>query len=241
MHDQQALYGDKQITVFAGDNIGASPLVDGLFYGEPTTIATNLMNVDFASVGNHEFDKGADRAAAHPERRLPGRRRLHRGAVRAGRRRHDRHVYPGADFQYLSANVVRDDNGQTLFPAYGTKRFKSDSGKKFEIGFIGEVLEATPDDRHARPASPGSTFQDEADAANRAVAELRSRGVNTNILVIHQGGFQAGTAALNGCAGNLAGSDIAEIADAARPVDQGDRLGATPTPSTAARSRRPTA
>ena len=30
--------------------------------------------------------------------------------------------------------------------------------------------------------------------------------------MIHQGGFQSGTATLNGCAGNLAGSDIAEIA-----------------------------
>ena len=30
--------------------------------------------------------------------------------------------------------------------------------------------------------------------------------------MIHQGGFQSGTATLNGCAGNLAGSDIDEIA-----------------------------
>ena len=58
--DKQAQYGDNEITVFAGDNIGASPLVDGLFFGEPATIVANLMNVDFASVGNHEFDKGKD-------------------------------------------------------------------------------------------------------------------------------------------------------------------------------------
>ena len=119
-------------------------------------------------------------------------------------------TYPGADFQYLSANVVRDDNGKTLFPAYGTKRIKSDSGKKFEIGIIGEVLESTP--TIVTPSGvAGLTFQDEADAANRAVADLKRRGVNTSVLVIHQGGFQAGTATLNGCAGNLAGSDIEEI------------------------------
>ena len=58
----------------------------------------------------------------------------------------------------------------------------------------------------------GLTFQDEADAANKAVAELADKGVKIPILVIHQGGFQAGAATLNGCAGNLAGSDIAAIA-----------------------------
>src|SRR4029453_5722524 len=57
--DRQALYGGQQATVFAGDNIGASPLANGLFFEEPITIASNLMNVDFASVGNHEFDKGS--------------------------------------------------------------------------------------------------------------------------------------------------------------------------------------
>ena len=57
--DKQAQYGDLQATIFAGDNIGASPLANGLFFEEPITIASNLMHVDFASVGNHEFDKGS--------------------------------------------------------------------------------------------------------------------------------------------------------------------------------------
>jgi 5'-nucleotidase len=216
VHDKQAAYGDKQISLVAGDNIGASPLVDGLFFGEPSTIVTNLMNVDFASVGNHEFDKGKDELL-----------RIQNGGCRsdvgctaapyalAGGGTTD--TYPGADFQYLSANVVRNDNGQTLFPASGTVRIKSDSGKKFEIGIIGEVLEATP--TIVTPAGvAGLTFQDEADAANAVVAQLRRKGVNTNVLVIHQGGFQQGAASLNGCGGNLAGSDILEIASRLDPA-----------------------
>ena len=210
VEDKQALYGDKEISVIAGDNIGASPLVDGLFFGEPSTIVTNLMNADFASVGNHEFDKGKDELL-----------RIQNGGCRADvgctaapyalANGGTTNTYPGADFQYLSANVVRNDNGKTLFPAFGTKRIKSDSGKKFEIGIIGEVLEATP--TIVTPTGvAGLTFQDEADAANVVVKQLQKKGVNTSVLVIHQGGFQAGTAALNGCAGNLAGSDIAEIA-----------------------------
>ena len=209
VHDKQALYGDHQLSVIAGDNIGASPLVDGLFFGEPSTIVTNLMRPDFASVGNHEFDKGS----AELLRIQNGGCRADVGCTAApyalaGGGTTD--TYPGADFQYLSANVVRDDTGQTLFPAYGIKRFKSDSGKKFSIGVIGEVLESTP--TIVTPAGvAGLTFQDEADAANRAVADLRNQGVNTSVLVIHQGGFQSGAATLNGCAGNLAGSDIEAI------------------------------
>jgi 5'-nucleotidase len=215
VHDKQAAYGKKQISVIAGDNIGASPLVDGLFFGEPSTIVTNLMNADFASVGNHEFDKGA----AELLRIQQGGCRTDVGCTAApyalsGGGTAD--VYPGADFQYLSANVVRNDNGQTLFPAYGTRTIKSDSGKKFQVGIIGEVLEATP--TIVTPTGvAGLTFEDEADAANDAVAELERRGVHTSVLVIHQGGFQAGTATLNGCAGNLAGSDIAAIAERLDP------------------------
>src|SRR5512132_3600915 len=55
--DRQALYRGRQATILAGDNIGASPLANGLFFEEPITIASNLMKVDFGSVGNHEFDK----------------------------------------------------------------------------------------------------------------------------------------------------------------------------------------
>ena len=210
VHDKQEQYGRQQISVIAGDNIGASPLVDGLFFGEPSTIVTNLMNPDFASVGNHEFDKGAAELL-----------RIQRGGCRADvgctaapyarARGHNTNRYPGADFQYLSANVVRDDTGRTLFPAYGVKRIRGDNGRRIEVGIIGAVLEATP--TIVTPTGvAGLTFVDEADAANRAVERLERRGVDTAVLVVHQGGFQSGAATLNGCAGNLAGSDIAEIA-----------------------------
>jgi 5'-nucleotidase len=206
--DRQATYGSRQATVLAGDNIGASPLANGLFFEEPITVASNLMRVDFASVGNHEFDKGRaellriQNGGCHVQGCTAAPYALPDGGTTD--------VYPGADFQYLSANVVVDATGQTLFPAVGTKQFKSKSGKKFEVGFIGEVLEATP--TIVTPTGvAGLTFQDEADAANRAVARLKRRGVDTSVLVIHEGGFQT-TAALNGCAGNLAGSAIADIA-----------------------------
>jgi 5'-nucleotidase len=212
--DRQQMYRGHEATVFAGDNIGASPLANGLFFEEPITIATNLMNVDFASVGNHEFDKGKDELL-----------RIQNGGCKPVvgctaapyvKGRHTTNRYPGADFQYLSANVTVDATGRTLFPAFGIKEFRSDSGKKFGIGFIGEVLKDTP--TIVTPTGvAGLTFSDEADAANKAVKQLRHKGVKTSVLVIHQGGFQNAPAALNGCAGNLAGSDIVKIAERLDP------------------------
>jgi 5'-nucleotidase len=207
--DRQARYGNNQATVLAGDNIGASPLANGLFFEEPIVVASNLMHVDFGSVGNHEFDKGKDEL-----------QRIQNGGCNAGGCTAAPYalpgggttdVYPGADFQYLSANVVVDATGRTLFPAFGVKTFRADHGnRKVKVGFIGEVLKETP--TIVTPTGvAGLTFQDEADAANRAVAQLRDKGVETSILVIHQGGFQTSGAALNGCAGNLAGSAIANI------------------------------
>jgi 5'-nucleotidase len=216
--DKQAAYGANQATVLAGDNIGASQLASALFHDEPITIASNLMHVDFASVGNHEFDEGSaellrvqnggchptDGCAAAPYKLANG------GTT---------NVYPGADFQYLSTNVVVDATGQTLFPETAIKQFNSTDGKrKVKIGFIGETLEGTP--TIVTPSGvAGLTFQDEADAANRAVAALADKGVKIPILVVHQGGFQSSApTAVNGCAGNLAGSDIVEIASRLDPA-----------------------
>jgi hypothetical protein len=43
------------------------------------------------------------------------------------------------------------------------------------------------------------------------------RGLKIPILIVHQGGFQNPSSALNGCAGNLAGSDIEKIAQRLDP------------------------
>ena len=205
--DRQAIYGDLQTTLQAGDNIGAGQLANGLFHEEPITIASNLMNVDLASVGNHEFDKGSDEllriqeGGCHPDGCTGKPYALAGGGTTD--------VYPGADFQYLSGNVVVDATGETLLPASLVQTFESGTGTTIPVGFIGMVLEATP--TIVTPTGvAGLTFQDEAEAANREAKELLALGVRTSVLVIHEGGFQSG-ASLNGCAGGLAGSPILDI------------------------------
>jgi 5'-nucleotidase len=63
----------------------------------------------------------------------------------------------------------------------------------------------------------GLTFEEEADVANAVVRDQKAKHIGTWVLVVHQGGQQSGTATLNGCAGDLAGSDIDKIAQRLDP------------------------
>ena len=46
------------VVVSAGDLIGASPLVSGLYHDEGTIETMNRLGLEISAVGNHEFDKG---------------------------------------------------------------------------------------------------------------------------------------------------------------------------------------
>ena len=79
-HLQQLRAGHKNsITVSAGDNIGASPLISGYFHDEPAIEALNALKLEIASVGNHEFDEGSaellrmQNGGCRPSTKDPGR------------------------------------------------------------------------------------------------------------------------------------------------------------------------
>lgn len=48
----------ESIRVQAGDMVGASPANSGLLQDEPTVKTFNAMNVEYGTLGNHEFDEG---------------------------------------------------------------------------------------------------------------------------------------------------------------------------------------
>jgi 5'-nucleotidase len=170
------------LVVSAGDLIGASPLLSALFHDEPTIEAMNLLGLDFNAVGNHEFDEGAAELL-----------RMQSGGCHPTDGCLDGDGFAGADFQFLAANVVRKDNGKTLFPAY---KIRSVGGAKLAI--IGVVLEGTP--TIVTPSGvAGLEFKDEAETVNALIPQLKAKGVNAIAVLIHEGGVQSGT--FNGCVG----------------------------------------
>ncbi len=174
----------NSVTVAAGDLVGASPLLSAAFHDEPTIEALNLAGLDYASVGNHEFDEGAAELL-----------RIQRGGCHPTDGCADGTPYRGARFQYLSANVFRSATGRPLLPPYAVHTVHG-----VRIGFIGMTLEGTPG-IVSQDGVAGLAFADEADTANRYARELRARGVETIVVLLHEGGAQTGSGGINDCAG----------------------------------------
>lgn len=179
----------NSVTVSAGDTIGASPLVSAYYLDEPTIAAMNLLGLEFNSVGNHEFDRGADEL-----------RRMQRGGCAKFTARTPCAVDPftGARFRYLAANV-RQADGSTIFPATALKRFETQGGPII-IGFIGMTLKQTGN--LVTPSGVrGLAFSDEADTANALVPQLKAAGADAIVLLLHQGGKLPQFTTGNGCDG----------------------------------------
>ncbi|HEU4945879.1 MAG TPA: bifunctional metallophosphatase/5'-nucleotidase [Kribbella sp.] len=198
--------GEETATVAAGDLIGASPLLSAAFHDEPTIEAMNLMGLDAASVGNHEFDEGW-----HELLRMQNGGCLDDGDGQNNQNSCPDHKFEGAAFDYLSANVFFDNTDQTLLAPYTVKTFKS--GEK--VAFIGMTLEATPN-IVTRSGVEGLTFTDEVETANKLVPGLKAKGIESIVVLLHEGGFPADPKAYNSCPG-ISGpvTDIAKNLDPA--------------------------
>ena len=190
----------NSITVAAGDLIGASPLASAYFLDEPTIDAMNMLGLNLASVGNHEFDKGSAELL-----------RMQNGGCGKNTSRVPCRIEPfaGARFQYLAGNVLRSDN-TSIFPATAIRQ-----AGPIKIGFIGETLKET-----ATLVSPagvaGLHFTDEAATANALVPQLKAAGADAIVLLIHQGGKVPDTYEEQGCNGFT--GDILPILDKLDPA-----------------------
>lgn len=191
------------IVVAAGDLIGASPLISALFHDEPTIETLNRLGLDLSSVGNHEFDKGKQELL-----------RIQRGGCSTqdqntckGREVGTPVPFEGAKFEYLAANVFDTATGETILPPYAVRTFGG-----VRIAFIGLTLKNTPE--MVTPSGVASLrFADEASTINQIVRQLRPQGIQSFVVLIHQGGLQTtkGTPDINACEGGLAGSPIEGI------------------------------
>ncbi|WP_055489414.1 bifunctional UDP-sugar hydrolase/5'-nucleotidase [Streptomyces sp. TP-A0356] len=162
--------------LFSGWEFDAESLAD-----EPTIEALNRLGLDFATAGNHEFDKSPAFLTAHMEAGVPF---PHVGQDDAfpdstGRR------FRGADFRYYSANMVWSRNGHTVLPPYNIEWVDAGNGRRLPIGFI--HLTAVGTDTGSTSYQPALSSLDEIATANRRAAELKARGVNAIVLSMHDG------------------------------------------------------
>jgi len=160
----------NSIFVAAGDIIGASPLLSGMFHDEPTVEALSRMGLEASAVGNHEFDKG-----------VPELLRLQKGGCHPLDGCRGGHVFKGARFQYLAASTVTTATGKTILPSYYVKRFEG-----VPVAFIGLTRRETPS--LVSPAAvAGLSFRDEAETVNALVPKLKAAGIAAIVVMIHKG------------------------------------------------------
>jgi len=165
----------NSIFVAAGDLIGASPLLSAMFHDEPTIESLSMMGLEISSVGNHEFDEGKAELL-----------RMQNGGCHPTDHCQGPHPFTGARFHYLAASTFDKETGKTIFPPYEIREFEG-----IPVAFIGLTLKGT-----AEIVSPtgiaGLEFHDEAETVNALVPELRARGIEAIVVLIHEGGYPTG-------------------------------------------------
>ena len=174
---------EHSVTAAAGDLIGGSPFLSGLFHDEPSVETLEAMKLDVSSVGNHEFDEGLTELY----------RMQFGGCHPVDGCYFPEAPYDGAAFPWLAANVTFEETGETVLPPTWTKVVEG-----VKVGFIGMTLEGTPELVAARGIE-GLSFNDEVESANAAAAHLQQRNVDAIVVLLHEGGLQTGT--YQDCAG----------------------------------------
>ena len=188
---------DNSIFVSAGDLIGASPLISALFHDEPTIEAMNLIGLDINGVGHHEFDEGTAELL-----------RMQNGGSHPVDGDLDGDGFAGADFEFLAANVVNDETGESLFPAYTIRNYQG-----VKVAFIGMTLQGTPS--IVTPSGiAGFTFNDEIETVNALVPMLQQNNIESIVVLLHEGGFS------NGGPGDCGSELVGPIADIAAGLDE---------------------
>ncbi|MFI9075050.1 bifunctional metallophosphatase/5'-nucleotidase [Streptomyces sioyaensis] len=181
-HLERLRDGRRNSLFFApGDLFSGWEFDAAAFADEPTIEALNAMGLDFASAGNHEFDKSATFLTSHMEDGdgYPTVGRDDDFTDSTGRR------FRGAEFPYYSANMVWRSNGELVLPPYNIVHVDAGGGRRLPVGFI--HLTAIGTESFPGSYQPGLRTLDELETANRCAAELKSRGVHAIVLSMHDG------------------------------------------------------
>lgn len=192
-----------------GDNFSGWPFEVEAFKNEPTIEFLNNIGVEASAAGNHEFDISADFLTRHM---MKG-ECFGKADADSCFKNSAGKPFGGASFEYLSANI-RDarTNGLVLKP-YIVKNVSDGHGGTIPVGIIGlteaaaltkEPLsiqmgvlaaDAAPELKAGMPSDPAARAL--VVPANRYAKELQDQGVQTIIVLLHEGAKQSGP--YNGC------------------------------------------
>lgn len=162
-------------TFSTGDSIGGSTFLSGMFQDEPTVHVLNEIGLTASAVGNHEFDEGW----AELQRIIKGGHHPTLGQMGT-------EPYRGTDFPYLAANLVESGTKKPILPPYVIQKDKG-----VQVGVIGVVTSDL--ETLVSPAGiKGIDVLDEAATINKYAAELQRKGVQSIVVLLHEGG-QAGS------------------------------------------------
>ena len=174
MLDELRTQDPDLLFIGAGDLIGGSPAISALWADEPVLEALNAMGMIVSASGNHELDAGKAEFL----------RQIHGGceSTRPEKACTFRGDYPGSGFPYIASNLIDTTTGERLLPAYHIEQVKG-----VKIAFVGAVPR-NMEKVVSASAFAGLKATDEAQAINDVIPELKAKGVNAIIAVMHQGG-----------------------------------------------------
>jgi 5'-nucleotidase len=156
--------------------VGGSPVVSPLLQDEPTIEVLQLLGMDVGVPGNHDFDEGVTEML-----------RLQRGGEHKATG-----YFGGAGFPFILANVVDKATQNPILTPYVIRVVGG-----VPIGFIGVVSLETP--TIVMPSGVANvSFIDPVAAINKYAKVLQSKGVQTIVVLAHEGGAQKAGADITG-------------------------------------------
>ena len=161
------LRGQNPDTVFAaaGDLIGASTFESFIAHDKPTIDALNEAGLEVSSVGNHEFDQGANDLTQRVMQPFNA----------------STNPFGGANWQYIGANVLNNSDNSPLVPPTWTKTMDG-----VKVGFVGAVTEHLPE-----LVAPGGIQDihvvDIVNSVNTAADQLKAGGADIVVMLVHEG------------------------------------------------------
>ena len=156
------------VLVGGGDFIGASPQTSSILADEPTLAAFAKLDVLASALGNHELDRGMPELQRKIAGKCPA-----EGCPWPG--------FVGVPFPFLAANLFDDTTGKLILQPYVIKQIDG-----IQVAFVGAATLQTPAMSLARNMK-GLRFTEESEALNALVPELKAKGAQVLIAVMHEG------------------------------------------------------